>query len=823
MSRILLRILTASFLLIAGAASANTGTRVFRFTEPIDALSLGMPTDAIDLEVRGFEAAWTPWQRLTIEKEFDPTLRESSLVVFPRAVTRVEIRGTTQGYTLHPIRVSHEPVRWTVAAMNAEKPRILSRQEWGADESLLFRGEETSRSDVPPEENGTTDSSGGSAVPQRIKDCEEAQAKYPNEFKTERTVTQDEAGRTYRWPLSYSQRVRLLVVHHTALQVAGDERPPVERVRALYEYHANNRGWGDVGYHYLIDERGQVYEGKAGGKFVVGGHAYCNNTGSVGVVLLGNFELERPTQAQMKSLQVLLADLAESYDIAPDRDVRFHGKIFPPIVGHQDLLSTDCPGFYVAKTLDQVRTHVKNGDLLASIDFPKKPAPSRVDRMAERRAQRLGEAAARPVVKEGLEPVGSTEMTAPPGAQVPFSIAFHAGAKSWKKGAGVGTIARSDATIGLWQEKDGAFTRVRTNIQLPSALQSGESVQMRLKAQVPREPGDYTVRIDRWTYTLHASGRRLRSQDQTPRPMSGTPRTPVTEATVRLPSRPSRPAQVNEPVLRDGRSGRIRIRLGYPHEAARLVIPTGTTINGTRVDSPDMTLSTQDGRCISDHGGPASIVRIDPGDGVIAIASWERPTNRFRGVIECRVIDGKLTLVNELPMETYLHGLAEEDDSQPYEKQRAFAVAARTYATFYLDPAHRKFPGMPYDGSDSPAEFQSYGGAAFEEQNAQWVRAVDSTAGLVLTKEGQVIKTPYFSSDDGRTRSPEERGWSEAVLPFPEVFASKPDRWCEGKPLAGHGVGMSGCGALGQAREGKTGEQILEYYYPGTTLESAPR
>ena len=78
------------------------------------------------------------------------------------------------------------------------------------------------------------------------------------------------------------------------------------------------------------------------------------------------------------------------------------------------------------------------------------------------------------------------------------------------------------------------------------------------------------------------------------------------------------------------------------------------------------------------------------------------------------------------------------------------------------------------------------------------------------------MKAAYFSSDDGRTRSPEENGWRG--FPFAEVFASKPDPWCSGMPLHGHGVGMSGCGAKGQAQEGKAAEEILQYYYPGTVL-----
>jgi peptidoglycan hydrolase-like amidase len=210
-------------------------------------------------------------------------------------------------------------------------------------------------------------------------------------------------------------------------------------------------------------------------------------------------------------------------------------------------------------------------------------------------------------------------------------------------------------------------------------------------------------------------------------------------------------------------------------------------------------------------------VRISSRDGITTVASWKKDANHFRGTIECRVIEGALVLINELPMEDYMAGLAEEPDTEAFEKQRAFAIAARSYAAHYTESSNRKFPGMPYDGDDSPARFQQYGGLVFEEQNPEWVRAVRDTSGLVLRKNGQVLKAAYFSSDDGRTRSPEENGWNG--FPFAEVFTSKPDPWCSGMELRGHGVGMSGCGAKGQAEEGKTAEEILRYYYPGTVLE----
>lgn len=234
-----------------------------------------------------------------------------------------------------------------------------------------------------------------------------------------------------------------------------------------------------------------------------------------------------------------------------------------------------------------------------------------------------------------------------------------------------------------------------------------------------------------------------------------------------------------------------------------------------------MTLRAQDSSCVATVNGldvASGVVRIDPQGGVSTISSWQKAQNRFRGVLECRVMNGTLVLIDELPMEQYIAGLSEEPDTEPHEKQRAFAVAARTYATYYLDPQHRKFPDMPYDGSDAPSEFQAFGGVAFETSNPQWLRAVRETAGQVLSVGGDVLRIPYFSSDDGRTRSPAEAGWTS--FPHAEIFTSKPDPWCKGFALAGHGVGMSGCGARGQAYEGKTYDQILQYYYPGAMIQT---
>ena len=74
------------------------------------------------------------------------------------------------------------------------------------------------------------------------------------------------------------------------------------------------RGFADIGYNYVIDEVGQVYEGRDLG--ARGAHTGGHNTGTIGIVLLGSFELTRPTTAQMVSLKALSRYLVDAYAIS---------------------------------------------------------------------------------------------------------------------------------------------------------------------------------------------------------------------------------------------------------------------------------------------------------------------------------------------------------------------------------------------------------------------------------------------------------------------------------------------------------------------------
>jgi hypothetical protein len=181
-----------------------------------------------------------------------------------------------------------------------------------------------------------------------------------------------------QWPAAYVTP-SLLVVHHTAGD--NDIVDAEAEVRSVYAYHAVTQGWGDVGYHLLIDSSGRVYEGRRGrepdasgqreivSENVVAGHALDYNYGSVGIALLGNFQTRQPGQAALDALVEALAFMASRYGIDPTTSisyVRARGDgtalwrdQLNAISGHRDCIPTECPGNNVYPLLPTIRQRVE--------------------------------------------------------------------------------------------------------------------------------------------------------------------------------------------------------------------------------------------------------------------------------------------------------------------------------------------------------------------------------------------------------------------------------------------------------------------------------
>jgi N-acetylmuramoyl-L-alanine amidase-like protein len=163
--------------------------------------------------------------------------------------------------------------------------------------------------------------------------------------------------RIRRAPPRYAPSLRLALVHHTAGSNSYGRSQSAAIVRAIEIYHVLGNGWNDIGYNFLVDKYGQVFEGRYGGidRNVVGAHAQGFNTGSVGVALLGTYTRAAAPPAALRSLEALLAwrlDLAHvdprsALTYLSGGNPRFGAGVpvfLRAVSGHRDTGYTSCPG-----------------------------------------------------------------------------------------------------------------------------------------------------------------------------------------------------------------------------------------------------------------------------------------------------------------------------------------------------------------------------------------------------------------------------------------------------------------------------------------------
>ncbi len=201
------------------------------------------------------------------------------------------------------------------AALGASgDPPILTRQDWGADESLM------------------------------------------------------------RWIPQY-QAVKKAVVHHTVTDDGGTN--VAATIRGIYYFHAVTRGWGDIGYSYLVDKYGNIWTGRQGGEHTIGGHAYGWNKGSMGVAAIGDFSVATPPASMQGAIANIIALRFAQYGIAPygadsfthqeqsaDGSWQDVSSSPPNVQGHRDCNyivgqnggQTECPGNGLYSRLPAIRS-----------------------------------------------------------------------------------------------------------------------------------------------------------------------------------------------------------------------------------------------------------------------------------------------------------------------------------------------------------------------------------------------------------------------------------------------------------------------------------
>lgn len=402
--------------------------------------------------------------------------------------------------------------------------------------------------------------------------------------------------------------------------------------------------------------------------------------------------------------------------------------------------------------------------------------------------------------------------------------------------------------------RDESWYNTSEPVRVVGNVKPGEIGFLTFKVKAPAKKGSYKA-----TFTLHADGQPVTGGDieipitvttdgyiepepvlpPAPAATNPQPNTPTPAPLITFPAINPVPLTGDESSLPN--EPRIRVGIFRTTDDQMVVrsmqVPVIVSQNGTticrlnpaesatvRFDRINKVYILSGGSCTGQSSG-LYLFRAEDGIAPLELADFSRPVsgtpggndNSFRSQLELRytpATDG-VWVINELPIEWYLKGIAETSNISPPQFQRTLLVTARTYAMYHVQRGTKHADEFYTVDAKYDQVYRGYGA---ERRNPNVVAAIDATRGQIVTYQGKLAITPYFSRSDGRTRGWGEVWYGASNYPW---LVSVPVPQDQGKTLWGHGVGMSASGALAMANEGKRYDQILTYFYQGTEIRKA--
>lgn len=295
------------------------------------------------------------------------------------------------------------------------------------------------------------------------------------------------------WPAEYANP-QVFIVHHTA---GSNGQPSLEQakavVRGIYYYHAIVRGWGDIGYNYLIDTDGNIFEGRAGGDGVIAAHAYRDNncpgkgpeqsynSGSIGIALLGNYEsVDSASAAAKAALSHLIAVKGRALNINPAGQVFFKDRTISTVFGHAEIDCTTCPGGHIKTKLDSIRT-------TAAAEYETLPPPAETGTI---KGQRVDQSATSIV----LAPGRSRELTVD---------VRNTGTAAWRRSVNAPVLVTTNLQTRLLRSTAWINSGTAATLE-QETVAPGQIGRYRLTVTAPSEPPALIA-----TFKLAANGTRL--------------------------------------------------------------------------------------------------------------------------------------------------------------------------------------------------------------------------------------------------------------------------------------------------------------------------
>lgn len=724
-------------------------------------------------------------------------------------------------------------------------PRFFTRAEWGADESLRLSKNINNGSNWNKLEINSL----------------------PKNLRPEVIRRTDENGNPLFWPIMENKNIAKFVIHHTAENLQTERgRTPKEIMRSIYRYQAISRGWGDIGYNFVIDRFGNVYEGRAGyeknKRIPVGAHVAFRNVGTVGIALMGNFQTEQPTKAQINVLALLISDLGRQLNVDPLGSSIFHGEKMPNIVTHGRIAvyghGTACAGMYMTQKLPELRQKV--AEFTSELkSFEKNGYKSGLDFLTGRESSksRLQGRNYKNKLSHTDNPIMVSKPNNPPlirrheSKSVDISVRNDSNT-SWKKSL---SLVPQDVPEGMVISKfylTGTTDTGRKGIfrgkvfvkDTPNGKYNFKLVPKFLgknivDSQMKRATFSYEVQVSGDKRSLVASihdtsfFKNLQTNFFQKIGNKTVEKTNVTSSF----SKESNFVKVNPAKLANNYGTPVKIKLAGFNKDYEEVMGSQQVIIWKNSSEKIAKIPAYTPVKIYLNKAGEKNISITIGDkywkfsvrdkitfttaGFLELLKYRNVRfgndklkyNKFRGKLHFKMGEDKHFLViNELPLEQYLWGLGEEPSNEPLNKKKTIYILARSYAYVYSGK-RRKFNRYDYDLEDDPRTSQLYLGYDWERYHNDQKEIIEETQGEVLysAQAKRAVIGPYFTQSAGYSVNPwrSQYPWArERELPFDKGLQQR-----------GHGVGLSGNSARILAERGATVKEIIDYFFDGLSLK----
>lgn len=384
--------------------------------------------DQIALQVRTRTGdSWSDWEALEYHDEHGPdadspeaaTSRPGTEPMFVGEVDDVQVKAATEGVSL--------PDDLSLALVDPGSAKASETEAPAEQPEAGTATYEQDYDDMGSLEPGSTGSQDGITLQANVQ--------------ARKTAAQPTIYSRAQWGADESIRNKSALrygtinggfVHHTvnANDYTEDQVPAI--LRSIYAYHVKSRGWSDIGYNFLVDRFGRIWEGRYGGidKPVVGAHTLNYNDYSFAMSAIGNYETAQPTDAMLRAYGQLFAWKLSLHGVDPaSMSQQIGRKTFAAINGHRDAGSTACPGKYLYAQIPLIRQY-------ASAAAPTPPPPVVPIAVSEPNPQNNLDASPYPdlVVRRASDGRG---LVIPTGGLTSFQQRIVVGKSGWDKRADV--------------------------------------------------------------------------------------------------------------------------------------------------------------------------------------------------------------------------------------------------------------------------------------------------------------------------------------------------------------------------------------------------